>query len=87
VKLVDIQVQPGDRYSNIDLEKLYGKKVKRIECSISSDFGDDTLVLQLHSIVFEDGTTEFIEGEHDLPYIPGDTLGATLKQLHDEFEE
>jgi hypothetical protein len=82
--LADVRVDPAEKYGAFDLEKVFGKKVKRVEGSVSGEFGRDTLVFQLHSIVFEDDEKIFVEGEHDCPYIPGDNHEETLKALYDE---
>jgi hypothetical protein len=53
----------------LDLEKITGKKVSRIDGHVSSEFGRDVLVFELFRIHFEDGSSIFVEGEHDTPYI------------------
>jgi hypothetical protein len=58
-----------NQYGSLDLAKLLGKKLLRIEGSISREFGKDTMTFQLHAIVLEDGVKLFVEGEHDHPYI------------------
>lgn len=47
-----------------------GKKIKDIYGYVSAEFGEDTLVFKITRIIFEDGTDEQVEGEHDFPYIP-----------------
>jgi hypothetical protein len=84
MKLADVKVDPNEKYGSLDLEKVFGKKVKRIEGSVSSEFGRDTLVFQLSCIVFEDDSKEFIEGEHDMPYIPGDNRAEIFTALFEE---
>lgn len=77
-KLADVKVDPNEKYGSIDLEKLVGRKILRIEGHPSSEFGTDTMVFQIHSIVFEDGKKVFVEGEHDCPYIPSDDAELNL---------
>jgi len=47
--------------------KICGKKIKDIVGYVSNEFGDPTF--KICRIIFEDGTTQEVEGEHDFPYI------------------
>lgn len=85
MKLADVQVKPGEKYGRIDLAKLVGKKILRVEGSVSSEFGDP-LVFKLSCIVFEDGSSEYCEGEHDMPYIPAGEL-LTEETMQELFAE
>jgi hypothetical protein len=49
------------------LNKIAGQKIKDITVMVSYEFDDP--VFSLHSIEFEDGTSLFVEGEHDIAYI------------------
>jgi hypothetical protein len=71
-------------YPDISLSKLTGRKIKDIVGSISTEYGDP--VFRVFKIVFEDGAEEFMEGEHDCPYIPG-IEGVENKQLDALHEE
>jgi len=88
MKLADVKVDPNEKYGFLDLEKVFGKKVKRIEGHVSGEYGRETLVFQLTNIVFDDDSKESIEGEHDMPYIPpsrtNEALRANLKELYEE---
>jgi len=61
----DIQVE--DDTFLISLSKLIGKPIKDIHGHLSDEYGGVTFVL--YSIVFEDGTSMSVEGEHDFPYL------------------
>jgi hypothetical protein len=61
----------GDSDTFFSLSKLVGKKIADITGYPTDPFGG-TPVFKLHQIVFEDGTTVYAEGEHDVPYIPSD---------------
>lgn len=54
------------------LSDLLGKKVAHVAGYISREFGSDTLVFKITRIIFEDGTHESVDGEHDIAYIPAD---------------
>lgn len=84
--LRDVQVNPADRYSSLDLEKVYGKKIKRVEGFVSGQFGKGALVFELEAIVFEDDSRASVQGEHDCPFLPvGDSADeARLKALYEE---
>ena len=66
----------------MDLEKVLGKKVKRIEGYVTSEFGEDVLVFKLCELIFEDGTRASVEGEHDILYIPGEDYEAEFQAHH-----
>lgn len=68
-KLADVKIDPTDKYGSLDLCKLVGKKILRIEGYPTSEYGKDSMVFFLRKIVFEDGTSVDVEGEHDLPYL------------------
>jgi hypothetical protein len=53
------------------LNRFTGKKVADITGYPSDPFGG-TPIFKICQIVFEDGTAVFVEGEHDVPYIPSD---------------
>ena len=65
MKKADVAVPGSDLY--ISLNKLHGKAVKDIHGYITTEFGDPTF--KMSKVVFEDGTSVFCEGEHDLPYL------------------
>lgn len=52
----------------LSLSSIVGKKVVDIHGYVTGKF--DMLNFKLVAVVFEDGTVEGIEGEHDCPYIP-----------------
>lgn len=69
----------------LSLSKVAGKKIADIIGYVSAEFGRNTLVFKITRIIFEDGTESFVEGEHDIPYIPGDDFDEQLLQeLFDE---
>lgn len=64
---------------SISLEKLTDKRIKDVEVSVTTGFGDP--ILSFHTILFEDGSRLSLEGAHDLVYCDGvtgsfTTLGA-----------
>ena len=65
VKREDIRVE-GSTY-HLSLLKLVGKEVSDIRGHISGEFGGPTFVLT--EILFTDGTSMGVEGEHDHPYV------------------
>jgi len=54
----------------ISLSKFIGKKVVDLTGYATSEFGSSIPVFKVCRVVFEDGTSEHVEGEHDIPYIP-----------------
>lgn len=52
----------------VSLSKLAGQKIADIHGYVSDPFGGGK-VFVMSSIVFEDGTELFTEGEHDTPYL------------------
>jgi hypothetical protein len=69
------------------LTKLTGKKIADITGYPSDPFGEAP-IFKLFQIIFEDGTSSFVEGEHDVPYISGDGIHnldeETLQSFIDE---
>lgn len=63
------------------LSKFVGQKIVDITGYPACPFGESTPVFKIYSIVFEDGTRVFVEGEHDTPYIPAD---ETLKNMDED---
>lgn len=61
------------------LNKLTGRKVVDVIGYPSDPFGGVPL-FKVSQIVFEDGTTISIEGEHDVPYIPSDDKVKNLDE-------
>jgi len=56
----------GSTYS-LSLSKLVGKQIADVTFYVSH-FDEDTPVIRLCQIVFDDGSEMDIEGEHDMPY-------------------
>jgi len=54
----------------INLEKLAGKKIKEVQGYISTEFDSESPCFQLFRIIFEDDSSSFCEGEHDIAYLP-----------------
>ena len=61
----------------ISLSKLTGKKIADIEGYISSPYGDALFIMS--RIHFEDGSSLYCEGEHDMAYL-SDYDGDILHQ-------
>ncbi len=72
------------------LTKLVGKKIADITGYPSDPFGGSP-VFKLFQIIFEDGTSVFTEGEHDVPYISDNEIHnldeETLQSFIEEDEE
>jgi len=88
VKLADLKVD-DNQYGSLDLAKLLGKKILRVEGHISREFGKDAMTFQLHAIVLEDGVKLFVEGEHDHAYLPSqrNVPGLENETLHALYKE
>lgn len=67
----------------VSLVKLSGKKVVDITGYISNEFGHPSFLIS--QIVFEDGSHEFVGGEHDFPYIEGDVV--SYEEMRDLYEQ
>lgn len=65
----DAVAHEGSDYE-VSLSKLVGKKVVDLIGYPSSEFGKDVPVFKVTEVIFEDGTSDRLEGEHDIPYIP-----------------
>ena len=77
-----VLADPSDDFY-ISLSKLTGKKVVDLHGYLDSQFG--TPVFHVCRVAFEDGTTEFLEGEHDVAYL-ADVPGFTDEEL-EEMDE
>ena len=73
--LAEVQI-PG---KGLDMAKVLGKDLLRIEGRISSEFGDPAFVLC--RIVFTDGTVLHCEGEHDMPYVTAPYEGSAGREM------
>lgn len=51
------------------LSAVAGRRVAEVAGYVSNEFGDP--VFQLTRVIFEDGTSADVEGEHDCPYLCG----------------
>lgn len=64
-------VKTGEPYTytseHISLSKLFDRKVVDLYVSISREF--DGSVLSVHQVVFDDGTSLIVDGEHDIAYL------------------
>lgn len=64
-------VKTGEPYTytseHISLNKLFDRKVVDLYVSISREF--DCGVLSVHSVLFDDGTSLSVDGEHDIAYL------------------
>lgn len=59
----------GEKEFFFSLNKIAGSPIKDIVVMVSYEFGEPVLALQ--SIQFENGTSLFCGGEHDMAYISG----------------
>jgi hypothetical protein len=62
----------GSEYT-ISLTKLLGQRITDIRGTLSKEFGDP--VFSISQFELEDGTLLYVEGEHDMPYLPADENG------------
>lgn len=92
-KVTPADIVHEDSSYEIDLLKLVGKRVKAITGYLSMEFGYDPS-FKLCQIVFEDGTSMGVEGEHDFPYVVEWRLekqpnfnDETLHRLYAEINE
>ena len=58
--------------------ELVHKAIKDIGGYVTTEFGDDVPVFKISKIIFEDDTSIWVEGEHDIPYIPSSDKIAGL---------
>ncbi len=77
---IDGATKPSD---NLSFSKLAGKAIVDLHGYISREFGDP--VFKISTVVFADGTSVWVDGEHDMPYIGAndDTQLALWNDLHD----
>jgi hypothetical protein len=72
----------------ISLRKLVGKPIADIWGMTADEFGEPSF--KLTRVVFEDGTTLDVEGEHDFPYLVEGNAAQpnfneeTLRRLYEE---
>ncbi len=51
------------------LSDLVDKKVAHVAGYVSANFGNETLVFKITRIVYEDGSADVVDSEHDMSYI------------------
>ena len=83
-RLKKCMVDPKDTYPDLSLTKVAGKKIVDIHGYVSAEYGADTPVFVCTKVVFSDGSSNFLEGEHDMAYLPD---SFDLEELVDEDEE
>jgi hypothetical protein len=76
-------LRPDSKYGLLSLASMKGKKVIDMEGYISLEFGLNAPVFNVSAVVFEDGTTIRLQGEHDIAYLcaDDDEPGLTNKDL------
>ena len=52
---------------HLSFNKISKKKIKDMIGYVSTEYGDPTF--QISYILFEDGSKQYVEGEHDFPYL------------------
>jgi hypothetical protein len=69
-------LQPPDNYGtqHLSISSMMGKKVVDILGYVSQEYGFDSPVFCVSAVVFEDGTQERLQGEHDMVYFPADDV-------------
>jgi len=58
----------------LSLSKVYGNKIKDLVGFISQPFDEGTYIFKISKVVFEDGTHQWLDGEHDHAFIPMDDI-------------
>ena len=89
MKLKDVSVKDGN-WTQISLAKLTGQKIKDIQGYITNSDWDATFIVT--RIVFENGNTLLMGGEHDMPFIDDEDAELnmdtdTLEDLYSQQEE
>jgi hypothetical protein len=79
--LADVKFDPNSFF--MSLNKLLDKRVVDIRCGISKEWGEP--VVTCYSILFDDGTSVSLQGEHDIIYI--DDTTCSEEQLDLLYEE
>lgn len=76
-------LRPGSKLEYLSLASMTGKKIIDLEGYISQEFGLGAPVFNVSAVVFEDGTTIHLQGEHDIAYLcaDDDEPGLTNKEL------
>ncbi len=71
----------------LSYSKMVGKKIKDIEGYISTEYDEPTF--KLCKIVFEDGSHQGVEGEHDFPYLVDydDRIVGLMEKIDKEEED
>lgn len=75
---------PADKYGtqHLSISSMMGKKVVDLVGYISQEYGFDAPVFNVSAVVFEDGTRQHLQGEHDIVYFPADDVpGLTNRDL------
>jgi len=67
INFKDVITNDGRGWDNISLSKLTGQHIKDVECYLSTEFGEPTLVVT--NITLGNGDKIHMGGEHDMPYI------------------
>lgn len=89
-KLSDVRPE-GSSYG-ISLTKLAGVPIADVIGYISNEFGEP--VFKVTKILFEDGTTTHVDGEHDIAYLsafgenaPPSLVDETISDLYRQQEQ
>jgi len=69
----------------LSYQKLSGKKIKDIVGYVSTELGD--VAFKLSKVIFEDGTEQYVEGEHDFPYMTDDSDETTKRMEEIDAEK
>ena len=75
-----------DSYT-LSYSKLCGKKIKDILGYVSNEF--DAPTFKISKIILEDDTEQWVEGEHDIPYLTDydERTANLLKEINEEEEK
>lgn len=72
----------GSRTQWLSISSMMGKKVVDLEGYVSQHFGFDAPIFNVCNVIFEDGTRQHLQGEHDVVYFPADDVpGLTNRDL------
>lgn len=77
-----LRTEEDGRTQWLSISSMMGKKVVDLEGYVSQRFGFDAPVFNVCNVIFEDGTRQHLQGEHDIVYFPADDVpGLTNRDL------
>lgn len=72
----------------LSLSKLMVSKIKDIVGFLYDPFDNENVIFKLSKVIFENGKSVFIQGEHDIAYIPPDDRIPELSEaVFEKYKE